>query len=110
MGKVSDEGRRENYFDCVTDETVDCPEENLLSKEAETYADQFLWGFIDFLGDDEFLVAVVEQIIDGTQKPGEIAFALGVPTDKIYAARKRLQRRLVDYRARLATDKEATSG
>ena len=110
MGKISDADRREDFFDRVRDETVDCPEETLLNQEAETYADKFLWGFIDFLGDDEFLVAVVDQIIDGARKPGEIAVALDVPTDKIYAARKRLKRRLSEYRARLAIEKEATNG
>lgn len=97
LDKTFEDGQRENYFDTVADESSESPEETALRSELERSADEFVSGFLDEIEDDDFLVAVVEQILDGVRKPREIAAALGVPVDEVYKARKRLRRRIDAY-------------
>lgn len=99
MERISDDGHQESFFESVADEKTENPEEIALREEVEAAADDFVSGFLDVLGDDDFLVAVVGQIIDGVRKPREIAAALNVRVDEVYKARKRLRRRLGDYYA-----------
>jgi len=99
METTAGDGYRENFYDTVADEATENPEEIALREEVETRADKFVAGFLDELGDDDFLVGVVEQLIDGLEKPRELAAALGVQVQEVYKARKRLSRRLDDYRS-----------
>lgn len=110
MEMVSEEGHKESFLDGVADETAETPEEISLSDEVEAQADAFVCGFIDKLGDDDFLVAVVQEILDGARKPAEFANALDVQVAEVYKARKRLQRRLDDYRAERAEEEEVKHG
>jgi DNA-directed RNA polymerase specialized sigma24 family protein len=71
------------------------PFETLIQAEAE----DFFWGFYEFLADEPLLQNVVECIDGGINKSTDIAIHLGVPPKEIYNVRKRLQRRLHDYRA-----------
>jgi len=97
LEKTFEDGQRENYYDTVPDESRENPEETALRTELESSADEFVSGFLDEIEDDDFLIAVVEQILDGLRKPREIAEALGVQVDEVYTARKRLRRRLDAY-------------
>ena len=80
------------------------PETTALCVEEEQLADEFVGGFLDSLGDDEeLLVAVVGEILDGARKPSEVAEALRLPVQEVYNARKRLKRKLEDYCGRVET-------
>jgi DNA-directed RNA polymerase specialized sigma24 family protein len=74
------------------------PFETLVQAEAE----DFFWGFYELLADEPLLQKVIEWIDAGIDRPADIAVHLGVPPREIYNARKRLQRRLNDYRAQRA--------
>ena len=93
-------GRSEAAFlDTVVSHTEDTPETMALRCEEEQRADEFLSGFLDSLdGDDGLLIAVIGEIVDGAQKPAEIADALQVSVQEIYRAKKRLKRRFEAYR------------
>lgn len=110
MPGVSEEGHSENFFDGVADSTAETPEEIALADEVEAQADSFVCGAIEILGEDDFLISVVQEILDGARKPAEIAKALGVRVEEIYKARKRLRNRLDDYRTAFAEQKEARHG
>lgn len=97
LEKTFEDGQRENYYDTVPDESRENPEKIALRTELESRADEFVSGFLDEIEDDDFSIAVVEQIVDGVRKPREIAEALGVQVDEVYKARKRLRRRLDAY-------------
>lgn len=71
------------------------PFETLIHAEAE----DFFWGFYEFLADEPLLQNVIECIDASLNKPADIAVHLGVPPKEMYNVRKRLQRRLNDYRA-----------
>ena len=86
------------FLDGIVRSRQECPETLALRNEQEQHADDFVSGFLDFLGsEDELLVTVVGEVIDGARKPSQIADALGVPVQQVYSARKRLKRRLDAY-------------
>jgi DNA-directed RNA polymerase specialized sigma24 family protein len=79
-------------------EPTPSPAEMMLRAEEERLAEEFFWGFYEYLSDEPLLQKVIE-CIDDDLKPAEMAAHLGVPQKEIYNIRKRLQRRLADYRA-----------
>ena len=88
----------EAFLDTVVGEGKENPETLALRSEEERLSDEFVGGFLDFLGrDEELLVAIVGEIIDGARKPAEIAEALELPPERVYSVRKRLRRRLTAY-------------
>jgi DNA-directed RNA polymerase specialized sigma24 family protein len=80
--------------------------ETLLQAEAE----DFFWGFYECLAGEPLLQNIIECIDAGIDKPGEIAAHLGVPPKEMYNARKRLQRRVNEYRAQRAQKRSPTQG
>jgi DNA-directed RNA polymerase specialized sigma24 family protein len=80
-------------------ERGDVPEVPVLADENERQSEEFLLGFLDVLKHEPDLQKVVEAIVDGVGKPGDIAQHLGVRVEEIYSRRKKLIRRLEDYRA-----------
>ncbi len=116
------------YFDGVKDSTAtssppgptstmiwkasstETPETIVLDRQVEARADEFVCGLIDFLGEDDFLIRIVQEVLDGARKPAEIAKALDVKADAIYKARKRLQRRLEEYQTVLSDKEEVRHG
>lgn len=84
------------YFDKLST-SIPHPEEILIQKELEKKSDEFLWKLYDFLNDDFLLQKIVECIIDGIDKPSDIALTLSIPVKDIYNFKKKLQRRLEEY-------------
>jgi DNA-directed RNA polymerase specialized sigma24 family protein len=78
------------------------PDQTVLQAEEEQLAEEFFWGFFEYLKDEPLLQKVSECIVDGINKPAEIAARLEVPPKEVYNVRKRLQRRLAEYRAQWA--------
>ena len=88
----------DTFLDSVMSDMGESPETRALRGEEEQRADQFLSGFLDYLdGDDDLLVAVLGEIVDGAQRPAEIADALQLQVQEIYRAKKRLKRRFDAY-------------
>lgn len=75
------------------------PDQILLHAEEEQRAEAFFWGFYEHLKEEPLLQKVIECIVDGIDKPADVAAHLGVPPKEMYNMRKRLQRRLAEYRA-----------
>jgi hypothetical protein len=80
-------------------DTAVSPPDILMQAEEERLAEEFFWGFYELLDGEPILQKIVECIVDGIDKPAEVAAQVGVPRREIYNARKTLQRRLSDYRA-----------
>ena len=78
------------------------PDQIVSQAEEEQLAEEFFWGFFEYLKDEPLLQQVSECIVDGITKPAEVATRLGVPPKEVYNMRKRLQRRLTEYRAQWA--------
>lgn len=73
------------------------PNQQLLEKECEEMADDFLTGFLEYIEDDKELTAIMQCVLDGKTKKQEIAEALGLDVDVIYNAWKRMQRKVDKY-------------
>lgn len=104
------EADRTKNFDLLANSAA-TPEEELLVAEDEKRNQEFFFGLLEFMDGEEDLQKVVQTIVDGIRKPADIAQHLGVRADQIYACRKRLQRRLEEYRERraaLATERGGT--
>jgi len=80
-----------------TPSSIPSPREALINAELEKEAEEFLWGFLDFLSDDQPLTKMVECIVYGFAKPRDVAEALRVDISEVYNMRKQLRRRLRDY-------------
>lgn len=76
---------------------IPLPGDYLLKEEQRQQDEEYLSGFIDFLDDDRPLVGIVECIMDGIEKPRDMATKLGVGVQEIYHMKKRLRRRLKEY-------------
>lgn len=110
LEKVTDEGHREAFYESLVDREANDPQDLVLNAEAERAADEFVSGFLDSLEGDPLLTTIVGEILDGAQKPREIAQSLGVEAEDVYKARKRLQRRFDNYRASRVENEEVTDG
>ena len=80
-------------------------EKILLGAEKQEKAEEFLFGFIDFLGDEQKLIDLVECIMDDFVRPKDIARKMQVEIKDINNMKKRMQRRLRDYQERLGDQK-----
>jgi hypothetical protein len=74
------------------------PEQILAQKQEDARADEFFWGFYEFLEDEPLLRDVIACIEDDIEKPADISVKLGIPVQQVYNARKQLQRRIEEYR------------
>jgi len=73
------------------------PDRQLLEKEHEKMADDFLTGFFEYLEDDSELTAIMQCVWDGQTKKDEIADTLGLDVEVVYNAWKRMRRKLAKY-------------
>jgi DNA-directed RNA polymerase specialized sigma24 family protein len=76
------------------------PETQLLDKERESESEDFILGLLEFVKADHEVQQVVETIMGGVAKRAEIAQRLGVAVTEIDARKKRLFRRVEEYRAK----------
>lgn len=84
------------------------PEEIALLTEQERRSEEFLIGLALFLEDEPELQRIVEAIVDGAEGPAEIAKDAGITSKAVYNARKRLQRKLADFRMQRETTRKAS--
>ncbi len=84
------------------------PEAVTLLKEQERLSEDFLIELDEALQGDPELQRIVEAIVDGAEKPAEIAEEAGIATKAVYNARKRLQRKLDEFRKRRETTRKAS--
>jgi hypothetical protein len=68
------------------------PEEEAIAGEEKEFNSQVLRGIYDLIADDAELVAVVEAMRCGYEKSADIAEHTGIAVERIYNARKRLDR------------------
>ncbi|UCG71017.1 MAG: DsbA family protein [Thermoplasmata archaeon] len=73
------------------------PQADLELDDERREALAFRDAFIQSLGDEPELAVVVRHIIEGVERPAELAEKAGVPAKDIYNMRKRLQRRLLEF-------------
>jgi hypothetical protein len=64
--------------------------------------DRALGLLLDECSDDPVLMAVLEAMMDGYDKPAEISEHKGIPVKDVYNAIKKLDRRLEIVRKRMA--------
>jgi hypothetical protein len=74
------------------------PIHSLLRDEQDGKDNDFLIWFIDSLGQDKQLVKLTEVIIDGCDKEAEMARTMGITAKEVYNLKKKLGRRLREYR------------
>lgn len=86
------------------------PEAALLQQEQAALEDRALGLLVDECGDHPVLIAVLEAMMDGYDKPAEISKHKGIPVKDVYNAIKRLDRKLEIVRKRLAEDQKASAG
>lgn len=80
---------------------LDQPQQSFSSPRDELEVqeqDEYLFGFIGFLKDEPVLIKMVEYIMDGILTPKEMALKLGIDVYEVYNHKKRLGRRLKEYR------------
>ena len=80
------------------------PEALVLKQERAHLEDRALDLLIDECADDEILINVLEAMMDGHEKPAEIAKAKGMSIKEVYNATKRLDRKLENVRGRIASE------
>jgi hypothetical protein len=78
------------------------PEAHLLRREQTALEDRALGLLLDECSDDPVLMAVLEAMMDGYDKPAEISEHKGIPVKDVYNAIKKLDRRLEIVRKRMA--------
>jgi hypothetical protein len=74
------------------------PPEVLIQAEEERLAEALLQGFANSLVEEPLLQGIVRCILDGIDKPAAIASRVGVTIERVYSARRRLQRKWHAYR------------
>ena len=84
------------------------PEDIALLTEQERRSEEFLIGLTLFLEDEPELQRIVEAIVNGAEGPAEIAKDAGITPKAVYNARKRLQRKLDEFRKRRETTRKAS--
>ena len=67
-------------------------------RDEERRSDEFFWGLYEYLKKEPDLQRILDCLFEGIVKPRKIASKLDVNAKEIYNARKRLRRRLEDYR------------
>jgi len=70
----------------------------ILELEKEIEDDNLLLAFVNHIEDDDELMGVMEGMMDGFVKPGEIATLLGISTDKMENIQKRWKRQIDKFR------------
>jgi hypothetical protein len=80
------------------------PEALVLEQERAHLEDRALDLLIDECADDEILINVLEAMMDGYEKPAEVAEAKGMSVKEVYNAPKRLDRKLEKVRGRIARE------
>lgn len=86
------------------------PEAVLLQQEQAALEDRALGMLVDECGDDSVLMVVLEAMMDGYEKSGEISKHKGIPVKDVYNASKRLDRKLEIVRKRIAEEQNAPAG
>lgn len=84
------------------------PEEIALLEEQESRSEDFLIGLTLFLEGEPELQRIVEAIADDAEKAAEIAAAAKVDDKTYQNARKRLKRRIQEFRAQRDTTRKAS--
>lgn len=74
------------------------PETLHILKEENERAEEFFFGFYDYLREKPVLQGIVECVDDGVTKSADIAERLGVHVKEIYNCFKQLRRKLEDFR------------
>jgi hypothetical protein len=86
------------------------PEAALLQQEQAALEDRALGLLVDECGDDPVLMAVLEAMMDGYDKPAEISKHKGIPVKDVYNTIKRLDRKLEIVRRRFAEEQNGSAG
>jgi DNA-directed RNA polymerase specialized sigma24 family protein len=76
------------------------PEALLLQKEETQHEDRVLQLLLEASHNDPVVTQIIRAMQDGHEKSGEIAAVLGIPVREVYAAMKRLSRKMVQVRTR----------
>lgn len=85
------------------------PEAALLQQEQAVVEDRALELLIEECAADAVLMAVLEAMMDGYDKPAEIAEHKGIPIKDVYNAAKRMDRKLEIVRKRLAEEQSTSA-
>jgi hypothetical protein len=80
------------------------PEAALLQQEQAMIENRALELLMDECGNDTALMAVLEAMMDGYDKPAEISKRKGIPVKDVYNTIKKLDRKLEIVRRRLAEE------
>lgn len=80
------------------------PEAALLQQEQAEVEDRALELLMEECADDAVLIAVLESMMDGYDKPAEISERKGIPVKDVYNAAKRMDRKLEIVRRRLGEE------
>jgi len=86
------------------------PDEVLITEEQRKEDDVFFDDFIGYLDTEDDLIKVVECIMDGKNEPRKIAQELALEVSVVNNAKKKLGRRLNDFRQHRATQAESEKG
>lgn len=84
------------------------PEAVTLLREQEQLSEDFLLELDGSLQGEPELQRIVEAIVDGAEKSAEIAEEAGITPKAVYNARKRLQRKLDEFRKQRETTRKAS--
>lgn len=90
---ANEEGRRASVFKGIVDE-----QSTRAMAEEEEEREQAKKNFEGFLDGEEELKGLFRCLVDGIRKPSEIAHRLGMAEGDVVRARKRLERRMREYR------------
>jgi len=85
------------------------PEADLLRQEQVVLEDRALGLLVDECSDDAVLMAVLEAMMDGYDKPAEISKYKGILVKDVYNAIKKLDRRLEIVGKRMAEEQNASA-
>jgi DNA-directed RNA polymerase specialized sigma24 family protein len=85
------------------------PEAALLQQEQAVVEDRALELLMEECADDAVLMAVLESMMNGYDKPAEIAEHKGIAVKDVYNAAKRMDRKLESVRKRLAEEQSASA-
>jgi len=84
------------------------PDEEIIKQEDERQSNAFLFAFIDFLNSEKELITVVECIMDGLQKPKDIARKLTMNVLDVNNLQKKMRRRLWEFQKKWHEENKAS--
>ncbi len=94
------DGEDRDYFALLADQQALTPAQTAIRREEEAENDAIFSALIEFFAEDPLIQRLLDCFLEGTWKRAEVAAKLQVSEQEITNAKKRMERKLPDFRAK----------